>query len=46
MFQDNMLPRDYTIFVVMPAFNEHYILKTINSAIEKAEYPDRVSIGV
>jgi hypothetical protein len=38
--------QEYTIFIPISAFNDRYIKQTLTSAIEQAEYPQRVSFGV
>lgn len=37
---------NYTIFIPISAFNEDYIILTIEEALKKADYPNRISFGV
>lgn len=46
MVNTNKLLQEYKIFIATPAFNEQYVFETISSALEKAEYPDRISFGI
>lgn len=37
---------EYTIFVALTAYNDRYIKQTVDSAFERAKYPDRIRFGI
>jgi hypothetical protein len=46
MIDVNKDPSKYTIFVSIAAFNEIYTQQTLDEALAKADYPDRLHFGI
>lgn len=46
MIDLNKAIKDYTIFISIAAFNELFIQKTLDEALTKADYPDRLHFGI
>lgn len=44
--QRHPLPINEKIFISIPSYEDELLLDTIKSALEKAEYPDRLTFGV
>lgn len=37
---------EQTIFVALTAYNDRYVGQTVESALEKAKYPNRITFGI